>query len=187
MKTGLVMLLFAAVLLSGCARREAISRSSGTDPVVLASGRENAAAAEPDLASLGRILRRTETLQPDAAGASLRLAALAGELLAWLEANPRAAEARPGMETLRLEPETTAALHALRETAAAMGEEQWRAWLGDVGREISETAPSRRELIGFLDALAGADSGRERKTGTSLACLFRRRQPVEYSQIRRGF
>jgi len=176
-KTGIVMLLSAAVLLSGCALRGSVSPGGGTVPAaVLASGKETAA-AEPDLASLGRILRRTETLQPDAAGASLRLAALAGELLAWLEANPRAAEARLGMETLRLEPETTAALRALRETAAAMGEERWRAWLEDAGREITETAPSRRELIGLLDALSGADRRRAGQPLTSRACPARLAEP----------
>ncbi len=160
----LALLLFAALFLSGCAHREAGPSGGGTEPMaVLASVQETSAAPEPDLASLGRILLRTKTLQPDASGASLRLADLAGELLRWLEANPRGAEARRSMASLPLPPETGPVLHALRETAASLGEERWQAWLGDAGWERTDGTPSRKELMGLLDALLDAGCERERR------------------------
>lgn len=160
----LALLLFAALFLSGCAHREASATSGGTGPeAVLASVQETSAAPAPDLASLGRILLRTGTLQPDASGASLRLADLAGELLRWLEANPRGAEARRSMASLPLPPETGPVLRALRETAASLGEERWQAWLGDAGWERTDGTPSRKELMGLLDALLDAGCERERR------------------------
>ena len=160
----LPLLLLPLLLLCACSRSVLLAAPKELRAAAAVKAETCAERKEPaDTERLVRILEGAEEMQPGSAGSSLRLGALAGELLRWLEDHPDGAEAagerfrnwaaqQDGRKLSRIRK----TLRLLKACAQRMHADQLRALLEDAGFSLSETGPSREEFLELLERLTEA-------------------------------
>ena len=115
----------------------------------------------PDAEGLRELLDRAAEGQPCTAGSSLRLSALAGELLYWLSENPGGTEAAREIALSWAARRTEAqgrraagTMSLLNEAAARMGEEELEGLLEDAGFPLPEPCPEKEAFLALTEELS---------------------------------
>ncbi len=121
------------------------------------------AASKADGETLSLILDKASKPQPCTAGSCLRMAALAGELLNWLEMNSGAVSDARLIALAWAEKQQAGTRECagrtvclLREAAICMKAEEIRALLSDAGFEISASGPTLDEFLSLAECLSEA-------------------------------
>ena len=127
-------------------RAEEDAKSDGSEPA--------------DTEGLLLILEGAAEMQPGCAGSSLRLAALAGSLLRWMEANPGGAEMAEDSLRSWAEQQDARKLLQIRSTLLLLGEcgkrleaAEIRDLLSDAGVSLSRQGPTREEFLALVERL----------------------------------
>ncbi len=130
-------------------RAEEDGKSDGSEPA--------------DTEELLRILEGAAEMQPGCAGSSLRLAALAGNLLRWMEANPGGGEIAADSLRSWAEKQDLRKLIRIRSTLLLLGEwaerleaSEIRDLLSDAGYSLSEQGPTREGFLALTKGLTEA-------------------------------
>ena len=121
---------------------------------------ENDETKPADIEELLRILDGAADMQPGCAGSSLRLAALAGSLVRWMEDNPLGGEtAADGLRSwaekqdVRKLLRIRSTLHLLEEGAERLRSDRIAGLLADAGVSLPDAGPTREEFIALAERL----------------------------------